>query len=152
MLLAHESHRSACFDVRRASAYVTRRTAPFSSSTSLPHLSHTRIVLRAKVFSPFLVGKSRQKCTRNSRGLSRLPNAPRPKQAEHRRFFRGESEIARLHDTQMTGPEILDRPPLEILLDDGGRHVRGATDSRRIAELLRNEPHDRGDLPLLRRL
>ncbi len=42
------SHRSACLEPRRASCQVRRMTAPFPSSTSLPHWSHTRIVFRAK--------------------------------------------------------------------------------------------------------
>src|SRR5712671_2104288 len=44
---AHSSQRSACLPIRRASEYVTRRTAPLDSSTSLLQLSHTRMVLRA---------------------------------------------------------------------------------------------------------
>src|SRR5581483_6989793 len=44
---AHSPQRSACFAPRRASEYVIRITAPRASSTSLPQLSQTRIVLRA---------------------------------------------------------------------------------------------------------
>ncbi len=41
------SQRSACLAPRRASVYVIRITAPFPSSTSLEHLSHTRTVFLA---------------------------------------------------------------------------------------------------------
>jgi len=44
---AHSPQRSACLAPRRASEYVIRITAPCASSTSLPQLSQTRIVLRA---------------------------------------------------------------------------------------------------------
>src|SRR5204862_3541902 len=44
---AQSSQRSACLAPRRASEYVIRITAPRASSTSLPHLSQTRIVLLA---------------------------------------------------------------------------------------------------------
>ena len=44
---AQESQRSAAFAPRRASLNVTRSTAPFPSSTSLPHESQTRTVFRA---------------------------------------------------------------------------------------------------------
>ncbi len=47
LLSAHSPQRSACFAPRRASEYVMRITAPLASSTSLPQLSQTRIVLRA---------------------------------------------------------------------------------------------------------
>jgi hypothetical protein len=44
---AQSSQRSACFEPRRASVYVTRSAAPFPSSTSLPQLSQTRTVFLA---------------------------------------------------------------------------------------------------------
>jgi hypothetical protein len=47
---AHASHRSACFEPRRASVKLMRITAPFASSTSLPQLSHTSLVTRATDF------------------------------------------------------------------------------------------------------
>ena len=46
---AHESHRSAAFAPRRASLNVTRMTAPFPSSTSVPQLSQTSTVFRATI-------------------------------------------------------------------------------------------------------
>jgi len=49
---AQLSQRSAAFAPRRASVNVTRIIAPFPSSTSDPHLSHTRIVFRAIVIPP----------------------------------------------------------------------------------------------------
>src|SRR3954468_24970281 len=50
---AQSSQRSATFDPRRASVNVTRNAAPLFSPTSLPHLSHTRTVLRATLAPPF---------------------------------------------------------------------------------------------------
>ena len=47
MPVAQESQRSASFAPRRASEKDRRIVAPFPSSTSLPHLSQTRTVLRA---------------------------------------------------------------------------------------------------------
>lgn len=52
ILLAQESQRSACREPRRASEKFSRIVAPLPSPTSLPHASHTRTVLRAKVFPP----------------------------------------------------------------------------------------------------
>ena len=46
---AQESQRSACFAPRRASLNVTRRTAPFPSPTSVPHVSQTRTVFLATI-------------------------------------------------------------------------------------------------------
>jgi hypothetical protein len=54
MFPAQSSQRSACFAPRRASVYVTRRTAPLPSSTSLPQLSQTSTVFLAKI-APFPV-------------------------------------------------------------------------------------------------
>src|SRR5947209_15848088 len=51
----------------------------------------------------------------------------------------------------MPGAEILDSSSGEILLDDGRSDVRRPADRRRIPELLRHKPHDRGDLAFLRR-
>ena len=48
---AHSSQRSATFEPRRASEYVTRSDAPWASSTSLPQLSQTSTVFRAKFAS-----------------------------------------------------------------------------------------------------
>src|SRR4051794_5079125 len=50
ILPAQASHRSACFDPRRASVKLMRITAPLASSTSLPQLSHTSLVTRATDF------------------------------------------------------------------------------------------------------
>ena len=47
-----------------------------------------------------------------------------------------EPDLARADDAQMPGPEILDRSPVEILVDHRRRDVRGAADGRRISELL----------------
>ena len=49
---AQESQRSAAFAPRRASLNVTRSTAPFPSSTSLPQESQTRTVFRATIDPP----------------------------------------------------------------------------------------------------
>jgi hypothetical protein len=50
---AQLSQRSACLAPRRASVNVSRSVAPFPSPTSLPQLSQTRTVLRAKAEPPF---------------------------------------------------------------------------------------------------
>jgi hypothetical protein len=55
MLPAHESHKSATFDPRRASVKVTREVAPLFSPTSFPQLSQTSTVLRA-THAPSIVG------------------------------------------------------------------------------------------------
>ena len=49
---AQESQRSAAFAPRRASLNVVRNTAPFPSSTSLPHESQTSTVSRATILLP----------------------------------------------------------------------------------------------------
>src|SRR5207249_7676087 len=49
---AQSSQRSATFEPRRASVYVTRIAAPLFSPTSLPHLSQTSTVLRATEIPP----------------------------------------------------------------------------------------------------
>jgi len=49
ILPAQSSQRSAAFAPLRASVYVTRIPAPLPSPTSLPQLSHTRMVFRANV-------------------------------------------------------------------------------------------------------
>jgi hypothetical protein len=49
----------------------------------------------------------------------------------------------------MTGPEILERSPLEILIDDRGRNVRRPADRRGISELLCHAAHHRCDRALL---
>ena len=55
MPVAQESQRSASFAPRRASENERRIVAPFPSSTSRPHLSQTRTVLRAN-FHSFVLG------------------------------------------------------------------------------------------------
>src|SRR5579884_2650268 len=52
----------------------------------------------------------------------------------------------------MPRPEILERSPLEILVDDRGAHVGGARHRGRIAEVLRDTSHHRGDGPSRRSL
>jgi hypothetical protein len=52
---AQLSQRSACFEPRRASVKFRRMVAPFPSLISLPQLSHTRTVLRAKSGLLFVV-------------------------------------------------------------------------------------------------
>src|SRR5207253_8051973 len=47
---AQLSQRSACLEPRRASVKLRRIVAPFPSATSLPQLSHTKIVFRATIF------------------------------------------------------------------------------------------------------
>src|SRR5256886_15125086 len=49
---AQLSQRSACFEPRRASMKLSLIVAPFPSSTSLPQLSQTSTVLRAKSIPP----------------------------------------------------------------------------------------------------
>src|SRR5262249_55537776 len=61
-------------------------------------------------------------------------------------------QIARTDDAQMTWPEIVDRSPVEILLDDGRADVGRARNGRRIAEPFADLAHHGGDRPLLRRL
>src|SRR5436305_7503210 len=113
---ARSSHRSACLPILRASEYVTRMTAPFASSTSLPHLSHTRIVLRA--MAEILVKNLRKLC-----GFACLPNTLRPEQAEQCLLFWIEADFAGADHPQMPRPEIRERSPVEILIDNRGRDV-----------------------------
>src|SRR5690348_14488931 len=101
MLPAQSPQRSASFAPRRASDQVRRMIAPCDSSTSLPQLSHTRIVFLAmREMLPELGG------------CSRLPNSVRAKQADERELFRIEHDRAGADDAQMAGPEILDRSPV----------------------------------------
>src|SRR5438270_13218012 len=60
-------------------------------------------------------------------------------------LFQIEPDISSAYDTQMSGPEILDRSPVEILVDDGGTYVRAPRDRRRVAELLPHAAHDGGN-------
>src|SRR3954464_13602194 len=102
MLPAQSPQRSACFAPRRASEYVIRITAPCCSSTSLPQLSQTRMVLRA-------MAQWQREFGPKSRGHPRLPNWPRTEQAEERLFFRVETDIPGADDAQLPGAEILGR-------------------------------------------
>src|SRR5262245_25333203 len=45
----------------------------------------------------------------------------------------------------MTRPEIVDRSPVEILLDDRGAHIGRARYGRSVPELLPHLPHHLGD-------
>src|SRR3954451_6836324 len=45
----------------------------------------------------------------------------------------------------MSGPEILDRSAVEVLLDDCGTDVARARDRRRIPEAFADRPHDGGN-------
>src|SRR5437763_13440915 len=49
----------------------------------------------------------------------------------------------------MSRTKIVDRSPVQVLLDNRRRDVRLASDRGSISESLRNPPHDRGDRPLL---
>src|SRR4051812_48870808 len=98
-----------------------RSVAPRDSSTSLPQLSQTRMVFRAIPGS--------------LRGRARRANSPRSQQAQCRLLFRVETEITGADDAQMPGPEIVDRSPVEILLDDCRADVRRARDGGSVSEL-----------------
>src|SRR6185437_8570016 len=95
-----------------------------------------------------IFGKSTE--TRNAlSGLACTSNSPRTQQTEHGLFFRRETYLARFDDAQMPRAKIIDRSPVEVLLDNGRRHVRLARHCRRISEPLGDAPHDRGHRPLL---
>ena len=49
----------------------------------------------------------------------------------------------------MPRPKVLDRSPVQVLLDNCGRDVRLPSDRRCVSESRRNTPHDRGYRPLL---
>src|SRR2546423_6556475 len=49
----------------------------------------------------------------------------------------------------MPRPKIVDRSPVQVLLDNCRRDVRLPSDRRRVSESRRNTPHDRGYRPLL---
>src|SRR5256885_1072462 len=118
-----------------------RRTAPCASSTSLPQLSHTRMVLRA-------ISPPEFDFARSLRGGAGGANSPRAEQAQGGELFAIEPGIARADHAQMAGPEILDRSPVEILLDHRRADVRGTSDGRRVAKLLADLAHHRCDLAL----
>src|SRR5215218_1314868 len=81
--------------------------------------------------------------------FSSTTNAPRAQQADQRLLLLVELRIARAHDAQMWWPEIVDRSPVEILLDDRGTDVRGPRHHRRISEPLTHRSHHRRDHTLL---
>src|SRR5690349_17746158 len=85
------------------------------------------------------------KCASESGGNPCAANSPRAEQAEQRLLFRVQTEIACTYNPQMSGAEILDRAPVEVLLDDRGAHVRGARNRRRVPEPLADGAHHRGD-------
>ena len=96
ILPAQASHRSACFEPRRASVKLIRITAPLASSTSLPQLSQTSLVTRATEFPPVELDFPRMSLAERSEELgrgSRLLNSPRSEQAEQGLFFQVEPDI-----------------------------------------------------------
>src|SRR6187397_250948 len=117
MFPAQVSHRSACFEPRRASLKLMRITAPFDSSISLLQLSQTSTVFLAKFSSSMSgvsVDSSRQRRV-ELRGREAFLNSPGAKQAEERLLFEIQPGIPRGDDAQMTRPEIGDRAPVEVL-------------------------------------
>jgi hypothetical protein len=62
--------------------------------------------------------------------------SPRTQQADKCLFLGIQTRLARPDDAQMARPEIIDRSPVQILLDDGGTDVENAGNSRRVAEPL----------------
>src|SRR5215207_6686359 len=42
----------------------------------------------------------------------------------------------------MPGSKIVDRPPVEVLLDDGGADIGGTRDGRRVPKPFGDAPHD----------
>src|SRR5262249_30098786 len=117
---AQSSQRSPTFQPRPPSVYVTRSGAPLFSPICFSQLSQTRTVLRAKEF--LLRGVREFQLRQNSGGDARSPNSPRSEQTQRRRFLRIELDVVCAHDAQMSFPEIVDRSPVEILLDDSGAH------------------------------
>src|SRR5690349_24029365 len=111
-----------------------RSVAPRDSSTSLPHLSQTRMVF-------FAIPGS-------LRSGARRANSPGTQQAQCRLLFDVETDISRADDPQMARPEILDRSPVEILLDDRRAHVGRTCDRGCVSELLGDTPHHGGNSPL----
>src|SRR3954451_21319847 len=111
-----------------------RSVAPRDSSTSFPQLSQTRMVFRA--------------IPRSLRSGERCANSPRSEKAQCGLLFGIEAEIAGADDPQMPRPEIVDRPSVEILLDDGWADVRRSGDRRRVSEPLRDMAHHCRNSPL----
>src|SRR5205085_3595535 len=135
-----------------------RIVAPLLSSISLPQLSHTSTVLRA-ILLLLIRGrdersarKGRRKAPANLRCFARAANSPRAKQADECLFLTIEAEIARADHPQVAWTEVLDRAPVQVLLDDGRADVRRPRDGRRVPEPLADRPHDRRDDPLRLRL
>jgi len=58
-----------------------------------------------------------------SRGNAPPPNTPRTKQAEERLLLSVEANFPGAEDAQMTRPEIFERSPFEILIDDCRRDI-----------------------------
>jgi hypothetical protein len=79
---------------------------------------------------------------------SRSPDFPGAKQAEQCLLFRFQTDLARADDPQMPGSKIGNRSPVEILIENGGTHVRRARNPRSIAELLPDSAHHCNDAPL----
>src|SRR2546429_7717626 len=74
--------------------------------------------------------------------------SPRTQQADKRLLLGIQTRLARPDDAQMARPEIIDRSPVQILLDDGGTDVGSARNRRRIAEPLADGSHYCGDRAL----
>ena len=68
--------------------------------------------------------------------LAYATNTPRTGQAEHGLFFRCQCRIASLGALQMTWSEIVDRSPVEVLLEYSRPYTRAASHRRRISEAL----------------
>ena len=115
IFVAQSSHRSACFAPRLASVYVSRRTAPLPSSTSLPQLSQTSTVFLA-TNSSF----EREIDAVILRSLAAGAYSPGSKQRKRCALLRVEVDIPRRDDSQFRRAEIVDRSTVEILLDNRG--------------------------------
>src|SRR5439155_7797338 len=94
-------------------------------SISLPQLSQTSTVLRATIRPPF-----RERSEKSSRdaiailsSFARSAYSPRTQQADKRLFFEIKSRLTCPDDAQISRPEIVERSPVEILLDDGRADV-----------------------------
>src|SRR5262249_16430705 len=77
----------------------------------------------------------------NLRGAPSSVHSRRSKQAEKRLFLQLEPDFAGREDAEMSRPEILERSPVEILVDHSGRYVRGAAYRRGVSESLAHAPH-----------
>ena len=92
---AQLSQRSACFEPRRASVKLRRSVAPFPSAISLPQLSQTSTVLRAKsiLLGPWGIPLSRVAVARILRSFACPANSMRAKKTEYRLLLRIQADV-----------------------------------------------------------